>query len=84
MNTRRERGRSGDGSRDGDECSSGDGNEDGSGDGDWSGDVTGKGKRTRMEREEGGGELRYPPHQEINKIEDQALPFRKRHHLCRQ
>ena len=36
---------------------------------------TGTGKGTIMEGEGGGGggELLYSPHQEINKIEDQAL-----------
>ena len=31
----------------------------------------------------GGGELWYPPHQEISR-EDQALPFRTRYYLCTQ
>ena len=41
--------------------------------------------RERELREKGGGgELRYPPHQEISRVQDQALPFRARHYLCRQ
>ena len=32
----------------------------------------------------GGGELWYPPHQEIRRIKDQTLPLCARHHLCRQ
>ena len=42
-------------------------------------------KRERESRERGGaGELSYPPHQEKRKVEEQALPFRTWHHLCRQ
>ena len=32
----------------------------------------------------GGGELWYPPHQEISKAEDQTLLYRSWYHLCRQ
>ena len=53
-----------------------DGNRDGFGDEKGSGNV--KGSRG------GGEELWYPPYQEISRVQEQELPFRVRHHLCRQ
>ena len=32
----------------------------------------------------GVGDIWYPPHRERSRVEDQALPFRTRHDLCRQ
>ena len=65
----------------GDGDDSGDENEGTSGDGDGVGD--GKGDEKGEGRGE-GGVLWYPQHQEISRVEDQALPFRTRHHFCRQ
>ena len=59
------------------ECSGGDGNGDGTGNGNGDGNENGDGTW-------GGGELWYPPHQEICRVEDQALPFGTQHPLCRQ
>ena len=70
----RERGRDADRSGDGNKGSHGDRNEDGIGDGKR--EVNGEGRR-------GGGEFLYPEHQEISKVEDQTLPLRTWHHLCR-
>ena len=40
----------------------------------WNGDANDNG---------GSGELWNSPHQERSRVEDQALPFRTRHYLCR-
>ncbi|CAM9550434.1 unnamed protein product, partial [Ascophyllum nodosum] len=59
-----------------------DGNGDGSGNRDWIENRDGKGNENG-EGSGGGGEFWYPPHEERIRAEDQALPFRARHHLCR-
>ena len=63
---------------------------DGSGDGNDGGNERKNARRERGREREGGGEIElwYPSHQERSRVEDQALPFRTRHHLytilCRQ
>ena len=79
----------GDGSGDGNKGSSRDGTRNGSGNGDGSdnGDGIGEGKGNENEEIRGEGvELWYSPHQERNRVEDQALIFRARHHnhICKQ
>ena len=44
--------------------------------GDGKGKENGEGRGAR-------GEVWYPPHQERLRVEDQALPFHARHHLCK-
>ena len=59
----------------------GDGSGDGSGNGGWNGDWK---NNDNGEGRGGVGELWYPPHPVIRKVEDQALSTRTRHHLFRQ
>ena len=68
----------GDGDGDGNESSSGDGNGDWTKEeiGEWKGNENGEGKW-------GGRELWDSPHQERSRVQEQALPFRAQHHLCR-
>ena len=68
----------GDGDGDGNESSSRDGNGDWTREeiGEWKGNENGEGKWE-------GRELWYSPHQERSRVQEQALPFRAQHHLCR-
>ena len=86
VETRRQtQGGNGDGSGDGNKSSSGKGNGNENGDGDGIGDGIGDGNgNENREGNGGGGEIWYSPHRERSRGEDQALPFRTRHHLCRQ
>ena len=83
------RGRTQDGNTDetadGNGSSRGDGNGDGDGNEDVNGNGIGDGKKGNQTGEGSGrrGQLWYPPHREISRVEDQALSFRTRYPLRR-